>query len=229
MSRLRAKDQEKQDKLREQQEYQRMFQENYQREIANEMAYKKRFQDFGRNLDRKDRQYYEIVNNNDFKRDMDVKKISGVDKMSFYDYYDQREKDKMKKAGELKESSYKDMKNTIDKNYRNIQEVGRQRREDAQRSAQELQQFLDDEKQRKANERVMQQQYRGILEAQVKIKKQHNSLETQIGNEAATEIEAEGTSLGEMYMVPGINSVSPYLKKQRKGEAPLGEHLMKMK
>lgn len=167
---MRAKDQEKLEKLREQQEYQRLFQENSQREIANEMAYKKRFHDFGKILDKKDKQFYEIINNNDYKREMDVRKISGVDKMSFNDYYDQREKNQMKKTEELKDSSYKDMKNTIDRNYRGIQEVGRQRREDAQRSAQELQQFLDDEKQRKANEKIMQQQYRGILEAQMKMK-----------------------------------------------------------
>ena len=46
----------------------------------------------------------------------------------------------------------------------------RENRIQAEQSAQELQQFLDDEKHRKENDRMMRQQYKGVLDSQVRIK-----------------------------------------------------------
>ena len=45
------------EKFREQEEYRRLFEENSQRELDNERAYKKRFQDFDKNLQRKNIEY----------------------------------------------------------------------------------------------------------------------------------------------------------------------------
>jgi len=215
----------KYEKSREQQEYQKLMEDNSNREIQNELAYKKRFEDFGIKQAKKDKDFYNIINGGEFKRNQDVQRITNVDKMSCYDYYDQREKNKLKKAGVMKEDSYKSMKDVIDQNHRNVQEMGKKRREDAQKSAQELQQYLEDEKQRKINDRVMQQEYRGILETQVKIKNKNDLQDDFVGDEPAR----GDSSMGEMYMVPGLNSISPYLKEQRKGQALLGEHSMKMK
>lgn len=219
---------QKVEKSKEQQEYQKLFQENAEREIANEMAYRKRFEDFSIKHAKKDRDFYNIINEHDFKRDLDVKKITGADKKSFYDYYDERERDKRRKTEELKDYSYKSMKSKIDENQRNIQEMGRKRRQEAQKSAAELQKYLEDERQRKINERVMQQEYKNILESQVKFKHQIDDLDNKQLRAVNSEL-PEAARLGEMYMVPGINSVSPYLKQQRKGQVALGEHYMKMK
>jgi len=215
----------KYEKTREQQEYQKLMQDNSNREIQNELAYKKRFEDFGIKQAKKDKDFYSIINGGEFKRNEDVQKITNIDKMSYYDYYDQREKNKLRKADEMKEISYKTNKNVIDQNHRNVQEMGKKRREDAQKSAHELNQYLEDERQKKINDRVMQQEYRGILETQVKIKNQNDRQD----NILAEETTGGDHSMGEMYMVPGLNSISPYLKQQRKGQAHLGEHSMKMK
>lgn len=51
------KEQKRFDKAREQQEYRRMFQQNADREISNEMAYKKRFEDFNKDLQRKNQEF----------------------------------------------------------------------------------------------------------------------------------------------------------------------------
>jgi hypothetical protein len=219
---------QKMEKTKQQQEYQKLFQENTDREIANEMAYRKRFQDFSVKHAKKDRDFYNIINEHDFKRDLDVRKITGVDKMSFYDYYDERERDKKRKTDELKEHSYKSMKTKIDENQRNVQEMGRKRREEAQKSAAELQKYLEDERQRKINEKAMQNQYKNILESQVKFKHQIDDIDNKNLNIVNSE-SSKATRMGEMCMVPGINSVSPYLKQQRKGQVVLGEHYMKMK
>ena len=204
---MRAKEDSKYSKMKEQEEYRRLFEENTQREISNELAYKKKFSDFDNKLEVKKRQFFDIVNDNNYKREMEAKKIGSYDKYSFYDYYDQREKDKSKKAGELKDNSYKDMKNTIDRNYRSINEMNKMKRVQAEQSAQELQQYLDDEKQRRINERIMQQQYRGVLETQVKIKNQPELNET-------IEATSEAGKTAAIYMIPGINSVSQYSKKK---------------
>ena len=204
---MRAKEDSKYAKMKEQEEYRKLFEENSQREISNEMAYKKRFSDFDRKLEAKKNQFYDVVNDNGFKREQEAKKIGSYDKYSFYDYYDQREKDKSKKAGELKDNSYRDMKNTIDRNYRSMNEMNRMKRVQAEKSAQELQQYLDDERQRKIDERIMQQQYRGILETQVKIKNQPSINGT---GEDGVEPSKSGGAL----MIPGINSVSQYSKKK---------------
>lgn len=202
---MRAKEDSKYSKMKEQEEYRRLFEQNAQREISNELIYKKKFSDFDNKLEAKKRQYFDIVNENNSKREMEAKKIGSYDKYSFYDYYDHREKEKSKKAGALKDSSYKDMKNTIDRNYRSINEMNKMKRVQAEQSAQELQQFLDDEKQRRINERMMQQQYRGVLETQVKIKS-HPEL-----NETAEVTSESGKNA--VFMIPGINSVSQYSKK----------------
>ena len=157
-------------KLKEQEEYRNLFDQNSKREIANEYAYKQRFKNYDSVIEAKKQQFNDIINNHDYQREQEAKKIGVFDKYSFYDYYDQREKDKLRKTEELKENSYKDMKNTIDRNYRSINEMGKKNRIKAEQSAQELQQFLDDEKQRRVNDRMMRQQYRGILDTQVKIK-----------------------------------------------------------
>lgn len=157
-------------KLKEQEEYRKLFDQNSQREIANEYAYKQRFKNYDSAIEAKKQQFYEIINNHDYKREQEAKKIGVFDKYSFYDYYDQREKDKIRKTEELKENSYKDMKNTIDRNYRSINEMGKKKRIQAEQSAQELQQFLESEKQKRANDRMMRQQYKGILDTQVRIK-----------------------------------------------------------
>ena len=168
--RMKVIEGQKSNKLKEQEEYRKLFDENAQREIANEYAYKQRFRDFDSAMEAKKRQFYDIITNHDYKREQEAKKIGSFDKYSFYDYYDQREKDKIKKTGELKDSSYKDMKNTIDRNYRSINEMGKMKRVQAERSTQELQQFLEDEKQRKLSDKMMRQQYKGILDTQVRFK-----------------------------------------------------------
>lgn len=226
---MKQKANSKYDKEREQQEYQRLFEENAQREIANELAFKKRFQDFDKTLSKKNDKFYEIVNQKDWQRDADVRKIAAPDVVSFYDYYNNREKEKLTKANKMKEETYMSMKHTIEQNHRNENEQNRQKREEAKRSAQELQQYHDDEKRRKANEREMQQQYRGILESQVKIKNQAEKSNDIDFMDTASVANGGNVNTGEMFMVPGINSVSPYLKMQRKGQVSLGEHYMKMK
>ena len=52
----------------------------------------------------KTQKYYEICHDNDFRRDNDVHKITGGDNTNYYDYYDKREKQKLAKAGDLKEN-----------------------------------------------------------------------------------------------------------------------------
>lgn len=226
---MKVKENGRFEKAKEQQEYQRLFEQNSQREIANELAYKKRFEDFDKNLVKKNQKYYDIVNDHDWRRDLDANKIAAPEKLSFADYYDQREKQKIQKSEELKQDSYQNMKQSIERNHRNIHEIGKKRREDAQKSVNELNQYYADEKQRKNNERVMQQQYRGILETQMKMKNQFDKFDANYATTVNSDLSGGKAGQGEMYMVPGINSVSPYLKKQRKGQVALGEHFMKMK
>lgn len=118
------------------------------------------------------------------------------------------------------------MKSKIEQNHRDVNEMSRKRRDDAQQSVKELNQFISDENDRKARERYVQQQYKGILETQVKMKtSRERAEETGLDDQLA----GDSKTTGEMYMVPGINSVSPYVKQQRKGQPPLGEHHIKMK
>jgi hypothetical protein len=88
---MNSKNNQKYEKLQEQDDYQKLCAENSQREIANERAYKKRFEEFGKNVDIKAQKYYKIINEKDFKREQEIDKITAVDKRSFYDYYNDRE------------------------------------------------------------------------------------------------------------------------------------------
>jgi len=167
---MKQKAQEKNNKALEQEEYRRLFDENEQRYMDNQFAYKKRFEDIDKKMTLKNIEFYDIINENELKRAEDAKKISQADKKSFFDYYNDRDKQKLQRTEEMKEDSYKDMKLKIDQNYRNINEMNRKRREDAENSVQELQKYLDDEKNKRIREKMIQQQYKGILETQVKIK-----------------------------------------------------------
>ena len=168
------------------------------------------------------------MNQNKSRRDADVRLISQADKKSFFEYYDDRDKEKIKKSEKLKENSYKDMRAKIEQNHRNMNELGKKRREDAERSVQELQQYWNDEKERRAKEKFIQKQYKDILETQVKMRSQKDK--SDFNNIGISEPVLDSNQInGEMYMVPGINSVSPYVKQQRQGQPPLGEHYHKMK
>ena len=112
------------------------------------------------------------------------------------------------------------MRDTIDRNYKNIGQMSAQKREDTKRSVNDLQNFHSHERQIKQNAKVMQQEYRGILENQVKIKNSSNRY-----GQSSLEVETQYP----VYMVPGINSVSPYTKHNNKGQVALGEHYLKMK
>jgi hypothetical protein len=114
------------------------------------------------------------------------------------------------------------MRDTIDRNNKNIGQMSAQKREDTKRSVNDLQNFHTQERQIKQNAKVMQQEYRGILENQMKIKNSSNRF-----GQSPLEVETQGD--GNMYMVPGINSVSPYTKHNNKGQVALGEHYLKMK
>lgn len=122
---------QKDQKAMEQAEYRRLFEQNAQRELANEAAYKKRFQDFDKNLDNKSKKYYQIVNQNDMERDRAVSQITGQGRINYNDYFDEREKQKMQKAEELKENCYQSMKNTIDAKQKFKNDLSSQRREEA--------------------------------------------------------------------------------------------------
>ena len=100
--RLRSLSNKRNEKAQEQEEYRKLFDQNAQREIANERAYKKRFEDFEKKASTKTQKYYDICNNADIKRDEAVRKISGGDGTSYYDYYYTREQNKQRKAEELK-------------------------------------------------------------------------------------------------------------------------------
>lgn len=226
MCRLKTKENERAYKFKEQEEYRQLFEQNTQREISNEMAYKKRFQDFDKDVTRKNKDFYNVIHNDEYRRAADANIISGADKKSFFEYYDDRDKKKMQRSEEMKADSYLDMKTKIDQNHRNVNELGRKRREDAEKSVQELHQYFNDEKDKRTREKFVQQQYKGILETQVKMKTSRERGVDFNGNEEGGD---NSPNTGEMYMVPGINSVSPYVKQQRKGEPPLGEHHIKMK
>uniref|UniRef100_A0A7S3NSH1 Uncharacterized protein n=1 Tax=Euplotes crassus TaxID=5936 RepID=A0A7S3NSH1_EUPCR len=129
--RMNTKRGHKDQKAMEQAEYRRLFEQNAQRELANEAAYKKRFQDFDRNLDKKSKKYYQIVNQNDMERDRAVSQITGQGRINYNDYFDEREKQKTQKAEELKENCYQSMKSTIEAKQKFKNDLSSQRREEA--------------------------------------------------------------------------------------------------
>lgn len=215
-------------KYKEQEEYRKLFDQNSQREITNELAYKKRFEDFDKKESGKIQKYYEICHDNDMKRDEDIRKIAGGDGKSYYDYYDTREKHKQQKAKELKDNCYQSMRTTIDKNYKNIGETSRKRQEEAKRSADELQKYLLEVKLKKGD-RKQKNEYRSILESQIKMKSQPSKFKINDFDVNNSELGNNKNGNSELYMIPGINSVNPYANNQNKGQAALGEHYSKMK
>lgn len=158
-----------------------------------------------------------------------MNQITGQGKINYYDYYDNREKGKLRKAEELKDNCYQSMKNTIEAKYKEKGEIFKQKRVDTKRSVEELQKFLLEEKIRKGD-RKFKNEYRDILETQVKMKKQPQKFKV---NDSGPDIEEpdfrSSQSKREMYMIPGINSISPFAKSQQKGKFALGEHYTKMK
>jgi hypothetical protein len=222
---MHSKNNQKYSKMQEQQDYQKLIEENAQREIANEAAYKKRFEDFDKKVDIKAQKYHSIINENEYKRNNEIDKITGLDKRSFYDYYNDREVGKIKKSGEMKDVSYKSMRDTIDRNNKNIHQMSIQKREDAKKSVEELQNFHMHERNRKQHEKEMQKEYRSILETQVKMKQSPGRFNPNYTGPA----EIETSSDSNMFMIPGINSISPYVKHTMKSQIGLGEHFSKMK
>ena len=192
------------------------------------MAYKKRFEDFEKKELIKRNKYYEICNDADKKREEDIRKMAGGNDANYYDYYHTREKSKQLKAEELKDNCYQSMKNTIEQNYKNEREIIKRKQEEAKLSANELQNYLKEERMKKGD-RKFKNEYRSILESQVKMKNKEAKFKINDFEVSNSGCESEKRGKNEMYMIPGINSVSPFVNTQAKGHAPLGEHYSKMK
>ena len=121
------------------------------------------------------------------------------------------------------------MKDTIDQNHKNLSDMRIKRVEEAKRSAEELQKFHNDERMRRGD-RTFKNEYRNILESQVKMKNMPHKFKINDLDNMGDDVSNINTSRkGEMYMIPGLNSVSPYVKNHSKGKVALGEHYSKMK